>query len=484
MKRRIIALFAAFILLLTCVIGCENVEYIDTTSVEESSQNIYEKLESELPDISGDENGDPIERTFTIVTDKKSVFYNEESTSGSVEKAVEARATFLHDKYGATLDVKQKGSSAVASELKTALESGLEYADMLCISAKETVKLQISGLLTDMNTLPDFNIESAYFDPNNAKNLATNQTLYLLPDATAQVYEDAYVMFFNRDLVNTKAGKDPETLVMQGKWTWDSFNEIARASAPDVYNKSIAELETDIFGYAAYFSEGVFPYVMWVGTGSKVINNNYKNPVALSMSVEEITDIAKVLKNIYNTKGRYPLVKNETTSAFESGRVAFLCHRLDYLYALRDGTTKGANYGILPIPKLNEAQNSYHTMVSSEARVFSVPKTVENNSEEDRRFVSAVISATCASGRETVKKAFLNHHIALYLNNNAETVMFTTILDSITFDFANTYGDAISSIRRPTTTAINDYIEFGSALNTSINNSISGFNKYCEDNFN
>ena len=84
MKRRIIAFFAAFILLLTCIIGCENVEYIDTTSVEESSQNIYEKLESELPDISGDENGDPIERTFTIVTDKKSVFYNEESTSGSV----------------------------------------------------------------------------------------------------------------------------------------------------------------------------------------------------------------------------------------------------------------------------------------------------------------------------------------------------------------------------------------------------------------
>lgn len=481
MKNRLISLLILFATVLFA--GCENVEYLESSSPEEESENFYQQLENDLPSLNNGEDGEIIEQKFTIATDKKSIFYNEESNAGSISKAVEQRNTFLMDKYGANITVNEISADKLASQLKTAIESDSKYCDMIAIAAGETVSLYTAGLLADMNTLPDFSAESAYFDANNAKSLATNSTLYLLPDPTAQFYDDVYVYFFNRDLVNTVGGKDPESLVMQGKWTWDAFNEAARASAPAVYNKASADIAVDTFGFGAYYAEGTYPLVIWSSTGKKLIDNTYKNSIGLSMTVDEISSVAQGLVKYYNSRGKYPLDGNDAMNAFESGRLAFFCNKLSYFYALRDGTTSGSNYGFLPMPKLNEEQNGYYCLASTDARVFSVPKTIENESSERKRFVSVVIQATCAAGRQTINKAYLNHYIGTYLNNNAETVMLQTIMNSVTFDFATVYGSKISAIRRASTTAVADYLDFGSGLGNSIASGLPALNKYSEENF-
>ena len=471
------------ILFLFVAVGCENVEYLESSRPDEESKNIYEQLESELPPIQTDENGEVKQQKFTVATDEKQVFYNEESTAGSMSKAVEQRNTFLMDKYGAQVTVMEISPNRLTAELKSAIESGTEYCDMICFSAKNTAKLYTAGLLTDMNALPNFNAESAYFDPKNAKALATNSTLYLLPDPTAQIYDELYVLFFNRELVNVAGEKDPESLVMQGKWTWDAFNETAKAAAPKVYNKSSSDIYLDTFGFGAYYGEGTYPLIMWASTGEKLVGNTYKNPVTLSLSSDYINEVCQKLVKSYNTRGRFPLEGNDAMKAFTEGRLAFFSNKLSYFYALRDGTGKGSEYGILPMPKYSEEQTDYYSLTSTDAHVFSVPKTVEFATDERKTFVSAVIQATCAAGRTTVHDAFVAHFIGQYLNNNTETVMLQTIIDSATFDFAQVYGSVISEVRRPTTDAVADYIDFGSAIGSSISRTQAGFNKYSEENF-
>ena len=482
MKRRLFALIT--VLLLVFAIGCENVEYIDkNTQSDDSSTDIYEKLESDLPDLNDGDLPTNEQRTFTVITDKKSVFLNDESNPTSINKAIDDRNAFLRSKYGANIEVVEVASNKVADDLKAAVASGLEYCDILAISARETVKLYTAKLLTDMNTLPDFDPENSYFDKDNATSLATNKTFYMLPDPTALVYEEMYVYFYNNDLVKN-SGINPETLVMQGKWTWDSFNEVAKLSAPDVYGKTSADLNNDVFAFGAFYLEGTYPLVMWTSTGNRLIDNTYKNPVVLSMENNDVVTIAEKLMDSYNSRGKYPISETSAAKAFVEGRLAFFCNKLEYFYALRDGTTKGANYGILPIPKYNEEQDGYDCLVSSDARVFSIPITVSDNDNEQKRFISAVISATCASGNNTIPKAYANHHIGFYLNNNSEAVMFNTILDSMTFDFATVYGSSISAIRLPTTAAIVDYLDIGSGLSNSINYAKAGFEAYCTENFN
>ena len=470
-------------LLVISSVGCENVEYIEKSQSPEESVNIYDKLESELPSLN-DGTSAVEEQTFKIVTDKKAVFLDDESNAAAINKAITDRNAFLRSKYGASLDVHEVASTNVSGELKAAIESGLEYCDMLAISGRETVKLYTAGLLGDMNQLPNFDLNTNIFNQKHAKELATYNTLYMLADTTALVYEEAYVYFYNRDLVTGVGGIDPEALVAQGKWTWDAFNEAAKASAAAVYDKTSADLNNDIFGFGSYYLEGTYPLVMWSSSGEKLISNTYKNPVGLSMEMNEITTIAESLMTSYNSRGKFPSDGNTAESAFKNGRIAFFCNKFAYFYALRDGTTKGDNFGMLPIPKYSEEQDGYSCLLSSDARVFSIPKTVESYNQDRKNFVSAVIQATVASGNNTIPKAFKNHHIGFYLNNNSESVVLGEIIDGVTFDFANVYGSGISSIRLATTAAIVDYLDIGSGLVNSINYAKANFESYCNEKFN
>ncbi len=466
-------------MLVMCAVGCENVEYPSESSQVsgETSESFYDKLREDLPNIVPE--GEIVEeQPFLIITNEEKAYYQDENSPGAINTAIEERNSFLRQKYGAVIEVKTKNYNTIAKELSAAEQSGSYYCDMISISAKDTVKLYKAGLLCDMNKLPQFNVENAYFDEQNAKALATNSTLYLLPDPTTLYYEDTYALFFNRDLLEEKGCENPESLVMQGKWTWDKYNEAYRKAASEVINKGSANLESDVFGFAAYYGEGTNPLVMWTSCGKKLVDNTYKNEVTLSLTTKEIVEIAGVLDKSNNSKAKLPFDGNAAAAAFEKGRLAFFVNKLDYIYALRDGTAKGSEFGVVPMPKYNEDQKEYHCLVANDARVISVPVTIGKSDKDHKLYVSAVISATCAAGRMTVHDAYLNNVIGTLLFDNSEAMMFKTIIESATFDFATVFGSQISEIRRCTTDVIVDYIDVGSAINSSIERAMDSFRNY------
>ncbi len=485
MKKTIALLFAV---LMIFVCGCENVSYDHSSDTPVSEEDVYEKLEDTLPTLDDVETSDgaaaaPITQTFKIVTNDATVFSSNEQTSGIINSAVSQRNEFLRQKYGANIAVFQKEEAVIADELKKAVESGNDYVDMLSISAKKTVSLYLSGLLFDMNTLPNFSIENNYFDENNAKKLATNSSLYLLADPTNLVYNDTYAMFYNRELIENSGCENPISLVKQGKWTWDKFLEISKTAAKDVFHKSGADIANDVFAYGAYYEEGTYPTVMWTSTGKSLIGNTYRAPVTMAMNGEEAETLARKLKTYFDTKGKYPFEGDDALNAFKSGRLVFFCNKLDYLYAYSQDSDTESKFGVLPLPKLDESQEEYHCLVSNDARVISVPKTLEKSTDSKKRFVSVMISALCATGGDTVCDAYVSSHISLYFSNNDEAVAFKTICESITYDFSNVYGGSIKEIRNATTKAISDYIDFGSDVSNSIARAKGSFDKYCGDKF-
>ncbi len=476
--KKVLILFLTAVMLV--FYGCENVEYIDQSSIApESSSDIYDQIQSQLPSVNTDENGVVKRQPFTIVTDDLTAFYQDDSTAGSISRVLEERNTFLRDAYGAEIEVKEVEFSQLVDELEAAIENGTQYCDMISVSAENTVKLYQKGLLMDMNTLPGFDIEKGYFNDNWAKSLATNNSLYMLADPTAMVYDESYVLFFNRDLIE----EDIEALVMRGEWTWEKFDEVSRNAAKEVYSHSSADLYNDVFAFGAYYLETVYPLAMWASCDKKIINNTYRNPVGVSMESEAIIEVADYLQSVLNVKGKYPLAGEDAATAFETGRLAFFCNKLSYLYALRDGSDLGSNFGFVPLPKYNAEQAQYNSLVSNDARVISVPKTLEAADAQKKSFVSTAISALCATGGSTIEKAFLDARLALYLNSNGETVMLEEVCDSITFDFATVFGSVITEIETPTIKAIADYLDYGSKLSSSLRKGKKTFEAYCAEHF-
>lgn len=485
--------FTAIFLLLSMILlfGCENVEYISESSKEEeTSINSLEQIVSELPTLSitpenseTEEENEIVERTFKIVTNKASTFYPDETTSsGAIGHAVQERNSILLEKYGADISVQEVYGKELCEELENSYKAGLEYCDMISVSAEDSVKLFKMGLLYDMNTLPNFDLESGFFDERNSKTLATNSSLYLLADPTNLFYEDTYVLFYNRTLTSDGGFEDIENMVLKGEWTWDKFNEIARASST-AYNKSSANVNSDIFGFSAYHNETTYPIVMFASTGKVMVDNTYKNPVELSLDVLDVENTCIELNKTYNVRGKLPYEGNEAEEVFRNGRTVFFCNTLDYIYALRDGSDKGKEFGFLPIPKYSQDQSGYTCLVDTDARVISVPKTVEFADNSTKEYISAIITATCAVGGHTSKDAFLESLIAGYLNSNTETVVLETICDSAKFDFAYIYGSGIPDIAHSTINAVSDYLDFGSMVSSTIRQGRNRFNTYSSKNF-
>ncbi len=498
MRKIIAILLLTFLLVLT---ACENVSLTEGNSQGESSlsdgkENIYDKLESQLPtlekpsdnsgtssDVSSDEIYVPKKQSFVIATNDDTAFYQSETAPGTISTALEERNTFLRDKYGADISVVVYDDDDVVKEMKKAVESGIEFADMISFSAKQTVNLYLSGLLYDMNTLPEFDVTSDFFDKENGTALATNSTLYMIADPTAMAYGDTFAMFFNRQLIIGSGAKNPEKLAMEGKWTWDAFYECCQTAAKGVFNTSISDFEEDTFAFAAYYTEGVYPMVMWASTGEKLIGNTYKNQITLTAGEKRMTEVSAKLRSFYNSKGTLPYSGDNAAKAFQQGRLVFFCNTMNYLSALRNEEELGEDYGFVPIPKYTQEQEKYYCLASTKARVIAVPKTVEDDGDDRLRFISVVITAMCATGRSTVREAYLGAHLALYLNSNEEAVMLQYICDGMTFDFSFIYGSEIRDIYKVSSGAISEYIDFGSKVASSISNNIGKFEKYVENNF-
>ena len=456
--------------------GCENVEYHTESSSEEVSLEFYDQLESQLPSLETPEEG----RDFVILTDSKATFLPDDNAPESVSLAVSERNSFLEMKYGINIIVKELNASEIANELMVAEKSGNRICDMISVSAEETVKLFTAGLLGDFNKLTNFNLENGFFDTELTRPLATNNSIYMLADPSTNPFDNASVIFYNRNLFKApEGGEDVETLALQGKWTWDKFNEYCRSSVPDAYSSRGGDVKKDTFAFGSGFSDEDFVASMWSSCNQSMVSDSYKQPIELT-SRDEAMPTIEFLRAAFNVRGRFPLAGNDARNAFEEGRLAFYCDNLGYIHNLRDGSAKGTEFGFLPMPKMNEEQESYRCLLNPDARVISIPKSLENADDETKNFVSVIISATCAAGGVTMEKAYETTLLGLYLISNNEILLTQTIINSVNFDFAVTFGSAIDEIYKPTIKPIADSVSKGLSFTTA---GKQDFKEYCETNF-
>lgn len=472
--KRLAAVFAALIVLAAALASCENVTPDFGSSREEtSSRDPYKEIESMLPpEIDGESGVISGTQTITVATDAPYLFISDGETPTAYRTHLSERNAYLSRRYGIELAVREDGADRAAEAIKNSLLSGEGYAEILAFGAEETLKLYSEGLLYDMNSLPGFDPSSSTYDQKNALALATNKSFYMLPDPSCYWFDEIYTVFCNTDLIDGSLA-DPLRLAARGEWTWDAFTEHCKAA----YAVSQGR-----FGFGSYSDVDVYANVMWISAGKALVGGTYKNPVKLSLPTAEISETAAALKKHYDTYYRYPDTKSAATEQFENGGLIFIANKLSYLYSLRDGTEKGLNFVLLPVPKLDPAQDGYSCMISEEARVYSVPAAKYDAQTAAR--INAFLAVACASGGPAAKKAFVGTAIANFLTSNDETLALQAAVDGAAFDFSNLYGIDAWEIRYCTTKVISDYIGFGSEVANSIFHAGDNFNRYVDAKFN
>ena len=246
--------------------------------------------------------------------------------------------------------------------------------------------------------------------------------------------------FFNKKIIADNNMDDPYQLVREGRWTVDKSIEMSRAAAKDLNGDGKIEPESDRFGMAiealsltyAIHSSGVrltgrdadgAPYIdVDKERASTVVDKllPFYNDAGVTLFADHITGYSNVFKEMFLPS----LMEN---------RLLFFNNQLLVAMDLRE---MDSDFGILPPPKLDEAQSDYLCPISTWWATFCIlPKT---NTRLD--ITSDTLEAMGFFSQQLVTPAFIEKSIqGKTLRDKESSEMLELILHHRAYEIAAVY---------------------------------------------
>jgi len=238
---------------------------------------------------------------------------------------------------------------------------------------------------------------------------------------------------FNKDLIAEYQLESPYNFVKGGTWTIEKMAEMAKQVSRDLDGDGVYT-ENDLYGFASIvnwpFITAMYACGVTVGqweNGRYIVNRDITK-------VQEMVDKYHDLLyggNHFFGWDYYQHMENGSKELlrFDSGRVLF--HLMADIEALR---AIDFNFGLLPYPKLNEAQEKY--IAISWAQVIGAPINIKNPEK-----VGAVTEYLGAKGNELVLPA--HYDILLkgkVLRDDESEEILDLLFDNMIYDFGFDFG--------------------------------------------
>ena len=153
----------------------------------------------------------------------------------------------VEEKYNVKIEYVNPGSDALVDSLNTSVVAGTPDYDVYLTQLNFALPLAVNGYFENLS-----DISKDYEDINNNRNIitpfeiaGTNSFFSKSGKNVAATY-----MVYNADTLKQLGLEDPNELYAKGEWTWDKFEELAKASNQDTDNNGV----TDIYGYGGDLS--------------------------------------------------------------------------------------------------------------------------------------------------------------------------------------------------------------------------------------
>ena len=147
-----------------------------------------------------------------------------------------------------------------------------------------------------------------------------------------------------------------------------------------------------------------------------------------------VSDILFEMPNVYN---KLTIGSTERLPRFVSGEFVFVTSQMSVLMSdeLRNCEYE---YGVLPLPKYDEAQSNYYTLVDGGADILTVPTTAQN-----LEMIGAAVEIMSAYSYNYLVPTYIDIGLEQKGTRDEESVqMLHLILDSRVMDFGYLYDTA------------------------------------------
>lgn len=222
----------------------------------------------------------------------------------------------------------------------------------------------VSGnLCYDIASIDSVDLTRDYWKFSAYEMLAINGHVYLTKPAF--IIPSVGCFTFNKSMMAEYDIEEPYQDVLDGKWTLDRMIEMSKIATKDVNGDGTMD-EKDTYGFVCGSDWQLNAFIYSLGSSVTSLDDNGK--IVLAMNTPHTIEVFDKLHNFLNNSGNTWL-GGEISMA--DGRALFAQTTTQGLDYMRDCEVE---YGIVPYPKWDEAQESYNGYDIS--AFISIPSSV------------------------------------------------------------------------------------------------------------
>lgn len=436
--KRLAALLCALLMLT----GCSGTSEISETETQDTET---------VPSETTPETADPYAELRSVDAGGQTInmllreeftyeFIADEETGEAINDTVYARNLATEELLNVSLTFKpvpgsfSKQSQFIGVFTDSILANDNSF-DLVSCAANYMLALTTKGYFQNLMTTPELSMDQPWYAPKYVESMTVKNRLYLTAgSASINLLENMCVLFFNKNLLADFGHKNPYDLVLEGSWTFDALKTLVEDAYVDTNGNGTSD-DTDTLGYLTY---GNMINAQIVSMGHAYIVRDADGIPQYTKTLSERTiDVYNHVEAFINQLDStyfYNDTANDALTAttnmlniWGSGNVLFFPQVLSTAARMREDEF---DFGVLPLPKFNSAQESYATFVLENVTVMGIP------SYQTQPIAGQTLEALSIYGYNTLSPVYYDVVLKEKYSRDADTKdMLDIILASVTFEY-------------------------------------------------
>ena len=300
-------------------------------------------------------------------------------------------------------------------------------------------QIAAEGLYYNLLNFSYFDASNIWWSQSLAKELTINGKMFIASgDVSTNYLTGAHAVFFNQALAKAM-DMDYSTFyktVSEGKWTFTELYNLSKDAYSDVNGSTTVDNE-DRFGLLII---STWLQAFYTAAGVNLIPNNGTDRPQFEVNTDELEQIWSKIKLILESKATVFYENNKADikdwdGTFTQGRSLFF---LATLGRLKDFTNMTDGFGVLPMPKYDEAQTNYYTQLHG-CELWSIP--IDAN---DPEMSAAVMTSMGYDSHEVVLEPHFEKLLKTrYVKDSESGYMIDTIYYNIYMNFDSIYNEVL-----------------------------------------
>ena len=467
MTRKFLSLILAVLMLLPMAVAC-------AVTPNEGDNTSAEALTTAAPN-GADETAEPEEtelvsktlpegltfggETVTFLC-RDSSFVNDELfvddlNGAMVNDAIYRRNENVQDQLDVVFEcIKVAGTDnyQISNELRNAANNGETYFDIAANSTYSTIMYTGENILLDLTECEYLDLGAVYWSQGFNQHASIGDAQYLATGAIAlSLFRYMFVNFYNKELLASAQCENLYDVVDEKRWTLDYQIQLSKDLFRDA-DGSGSVSEGDTVGFATSTVLYVDPY--WSSCDIPIVTKDSDNLLEFNLDIEKLGNVVDKLITLYhdsnawvdNTSGDDGK-QNSLGTLFASGLVGTTCMRLVSVET-QQFISMEAEYGVIPVPKYDEAQENYYTYLHDQFTSVGITSVLTKDKERVQ-MLGAVLEAMALESYKTVVPAY--YEVALkgrYLDDSDSWRMLDMIYENVKVDAGVLYTKVLDSIHQ------------------------------------